>query len=89
MNRRRSLSWSRGGLHVRGRKNRAKLCLAKNNAVSRSSSLQKKLRELQGTVPGSQGMVDTHTLFQSIEKYILLLETKVTILRCLSNFYGV
>ncbi|KAK7329867.1 hypothetical protein VNO77_24048 [Canavalia gladiata] len=88
MSTRRSSTWPRGGLHVRGRKKRAKLCLAKNANNALKPSLQKKLRELQGTVPGSKGM-EMHTLFQSIEKYILQLEAKVTILRCLSNFYGV
>ncbi|KAK7265327.1 hypothetical protein RJT34_32946 [Clitoria ternatea] len=83
MSTRRSSTWAR---HVvRGRKKRAKLCFAKN---ANNGSLQKKLRELQGTVPGSKGM-DMHTLFQSIENYILQLEAKVTILRCLSNLYGV
>ncbi|RDX65716.1 hypothetical protein CR513_55602, partial [Mucuna pruriens] len=64
--------WSR---YVRGRKKRAKVCLPNN-------TLQKKLRELQGTVvPGSEGSMDMQTLFQSIEKYILQLEAKVTVLR--------
>ena len=72
---------------MRERKKRAKLCLAKN-ANGAKTSLEKKLGELQRTIPGSKGM-DVHTLFQSIEKYILLLEAKVTVLRCLSNLYGV
>ncbi|TKY54637.1 hypothetical protein E2542_SST19049 [Spatholobus suberectus] len=75
------MSTRRWPRHVRGRKKRAKLCLA-NNAVK--PSLQKKLRELQGTVPGSEGM-DMHTLFRSIEKYILQLEAKVTVLRSKNN----
>ncbi|CAK8564244.1 unnamed protein product [Lathyrus sativus] len=73
--------WPKRGLNVKGRKKKAKLCLAKNANVGKSC-LQKKLQELEGTVPGNN-------LFQSIEKYILQLEAKVTILRCLSNFYGV
>jgi len=76
--------WSR---HVRGRKRRAKLCLP-NNGVKVKPSLQKKLRELQGAVPGSEGM-DMQNLFQNIQQYILQLEAKVTVLRSLSNFYGV
>ncbi|KAL9326033.1 hypothetical protein ACSQ67_006678 [Phaseolus vulgaris] len=44
--------WSR---YVRGRKRRAKLCLP-NNAVKVKPSLKKRLRELQGAVPGSEGM---------------------------------
>lgn len=79
------MSTRRWPRHVRGKKKRAKVYLA-NNVVR--PSLKKKLRELQGTVPGSEGM-DMHTLFQSIEKYILQLEAKVTVLRCLSNLYGV
>ncbi|KAK7291915.1 hypothetical protein RIF29_07466 [Crotalaria pallida] len=86
---RRSITWPRGGLHVRGRKKRAKLCLAKNSNNAMKPSLQKKLRDLQKSVPGSQGIMDTNTLFQSIEKYILLLEAKVMILRCVSDLYGV
>ncbi|KAL5183033.1 hypothetical protein HKD37_17G047015 [Glycine soja] len=39
---------------VRGRKRRAKVCLANNNAVKVKPSLQRKLRELQGAVPGSE-----------------------------------
>ncbi|CAJ1944921.1 unnamed protein product [Sphenostylis stenocarpa] len=76
--------WSR---HVKGRKRRAKVCLP-NNAVKVKPSLQKKLRELQGEVPGSEG-IDMQTLFQNIEQYIFQLEAKVTVLRCLSNLYGV
>ncbi|CAJ2649661.1 unnamed protein product [Trifolium pratense] len=72
--------WPRGGLHVKGRKKKAKLCLAN---AGKTSSLQKKLWELQGTIPAG------NNLLQSVEKYILQLETKVTILRCLSNLYGV
>ncbi|GAU20956.1 hypothetical protein TSUD_201050 [Trifolium subterraneum] len=75
--------WPRGGLHVKGRKKKAKLCLAKNGNVGKTTFLQKKLWELQGTVPAG------NNLLQSVEKYILQLETKVTILRCLSNLYGV
>jgi len=80
--------WPKGGLNVKGRKKRAKVCLVKNANVGKTS-LQKKLRELQGTVPGSLQGLDTNNLFHSIEKYIHLLEAKVTILRCLSNLYGV
>ncbi|ESW26824.1 hypothetical protein PHAVU_003G151400 [Phaseolus vulgaris] len=76
--------WSR---YVRGRKRRAKLCLP-NNAVKVKPSLKKRLRELQGAVPGSEGM-DMQTFFQNIQQYILQLEAKVTVLRCLSNLYGV
>ncbi|KAL4397700.1 hypothetical protein HN51_002218 [Arachis hypogaea] len=79
----------RGG----GRKKRAKLCLAKNanggGNKTTSSCLEKKLGELQRSIPGSSGMEDMHTLFKGIENYILALEAKVTVLRCLSNFYGV
>ncbi|KAG4385769.1 hypothetical protein JHK82_034077 [Glycine max] len=73
---------------VRGRKIRAKVCLENNNVVKVRPPLQKKLTELQGAIPGSEGM-DMHTLFQSIEQFILQLEAKVTILRSLSNLYGV
>ncbi|KAK7388435.1 hypothetical protein VNO78_23251 [Psophocarpus tetragonolobus] len=76
--------WAR---HVRGRKRRARVCLG-NNAMKVKRSMQKKLRELQGTVPGSEGM-DMHTFFQTIQQYILQLEAKVRVLRCLSNLYGV
>ncbi|KAK2412677.1 hypothetical protein P8452_77887 [Trifolium repens] len=75
--------WPRRGLHVKGRKKKAKLCLARNGNGGKTSSLQKKLWELEGTVPAG------NNLLQSVEKYILQLETKVTILRCLSNLYGV
>lgn len=77
----------RQGLHVRGRKKKAKLCLAKKANAGKSTSLQKKFRELQRTIPGQE--LNMHNLFQSIQKYIFLLEAKVTILRCLSNSYGV
>ncbi|KAI9126055.1 hypothetical protein K1719_003473 [Acacia pycnantha] len=89
MSTRRRSTWGRGGLYVRGRK-KAKICLAKkeNNAMKASSSLQRKLKLLQRTVPGSQGM-DAQALFQSIQNYIILLEAKVRILRSLTSFYGV
>ncbi|KAE9609817.1 hypothetical protein Lal_00006760 [Lupinus albus] len=87
MRTRRSFTWPRGGMHVRGRKKRVILCLTKNSNALKPS-LQKKLRELQKTVPGSQGM-NMNTLFKRIEKYILQLEAKVMVLRCVSNLYGV
>ncbi|MED6157261.1 hypothetical protein PIB30_021763 [Stylosanthes scabra] len=80
----------RGG----GRKRRAKLSWPKKNGNARgnktttSSYLEKKLGELQRSVPGSHGMKDMHSFYKSIENYILVLEAKVTVLRCLSNFYG-
>ncbi|KAI4335486.1 hypothetical protein L6164_014126 [Bauhinia variegata] len=76
MGRRRLLAWGRGGVNVRGRKRSVKTCL------------QRKLRELQRTIPGSYGM-DAHTLLITIENYITSLEAKVSVLRCLSTFYGV
>ncbi|OIV99829.1 hypothetical protein TanjilG_26167 [Lupinus angustifolius] len=88
MRTRRSLTWPRGGLHVRGRKKRVILCLTNKNSNALKPSLQKKLRQLQKTVPGSQGM-NMNTLFKRIEKYILQLEAKVMVLRCVSNLYGV
>ena len=92
MNTRRFPSWARGGLQVRGRKKRAKLCFGKNgngNGTStKSSSLQRKLRELLRIVPGSHDGMDIQTLFQSIEDYITLLEAKLTVLRNLATFYG-
>ncbi|KAL2338577.1 hypothetical protein Fmac_013023 [Flemingia macrophylla] len=77
------MSTRRWPRHLRGRKKRAKVCFTNN------ASLQKKLRELQGTVPGSEEMEDMHTFFQTIQNYILQLEAKVRVLRCLSNLYGV
>ncbi|MED6133349.1 hypothetical protein PIB30_027515 [Stylosanthes scabra] len=80
----------RGG----GRKKRAKLSWPKKNngnatGNKTSSCLRKKLGELQRSVPGSHGMKDMNAFYKSIENYILVLEAKVTVLRCLSNFYGV
>lgn len=90
MSTRRSSTWPRGGLNVKGRKKRAKLCLAKNAAHGEGkTSLRKKLRELQGTVPIRSHGMNMNTLFQKIEKCILLLEAKVATLRYLSNLYGV
>ena len=40
---------------VRGRKIRAKVCLENNNVVKVRPPLQKKLTELQGAIPGSEG----------------------------------
>ncbi|KAE9601696.1 hypothetical protein Lal_00040521 [Lupinus albus] len=87
MRTRRCFTWPRRGLHVRGRKKRIIFCLAKNSNALKPS-LQKKLRELQKTFPGSQGM-DMNALFQRIEMYILQLEAKLMVLRCVSNLYGV
>lgn len=89
MTTRRYSAWGRGGLYVRGRK-KAKVCFGKkeNNVMRASYPLQRKLKQLQRTVPGSHGM-DAQALFLSIQNYIVLLEAKVRILRSLTSFYGV
>ncbi|KAF7838092.1 hypothetical protein G2W53_006574 [Senna tora] len=77
---------SGSGLHVKGRKRRAKVVwLGKKGG----NGIERKLRELQRSVPGSQGIMEVKTLYQTIENYIILLEAKVTILRSLSTLYGV
>ncbi|KAI4344353.1 hypothetical protein L6164_011588 [Bauhinia variegata] len=75
MGRRRFLVWGRG--RGRGRKRNVKSCL------------QRKLRQLERTIPGSHGIMEVQTLFLTIQNYITLLEAKVTVLRSLSTFYGV
>ena len=51
--------------------------------------LQRKLRELQKIIPGSDHDMDVDSLFQTTASYISSLETQVSFLRKLSSFYGI
>lgn len=75
-------------MRMRGRKKRLRLSLVENTKAALKSSVQKKLRQLQSTIPGCHEM-EPETLFPRIANYILFLELKVNALKYLSTLYGV
>ncbi|KAL6331518.1 hypothetical protein AAG906_011458 [Vitis piasezkii] len=85
-----SLHWRRGVVHMRSsvRKRMKLSSIQKAKAVRSITPLQRKLRQLQKIIPGSDDM-DVDSLFQTTASYIFLLESQVSFLRKLSSFYGI
>ncbi|KAM3714465.1 hypothetical protein ACB098_01G337200 [Castanea mollissima] len=88
MRTRSSTPWRRGAMRMRGKKKRLRLSLVKNSTAV-NTSIQRKLRQLQKTIPGCSNEMDLETLFPRIANYILSLQVKVNILKNISTLYGV